>query len=317
MLKTLKTMPIHVKTPSAEFIILRKLIFHLLFYLSAPVTLLSIEIGFDSRNDLADNFTLIFNSGSVHPLLGDNRYTHIPAGGVANSGAVGFTQVSTEETTAIFNQQSFDFSQPGTALEVSMFVKITPVSGGASGFSAINQNTAIELGFSTENTTGFALQTPGNVFMSIGLVPTATTGDTFSPFVRTGAGSGGSGTQVSPSITLAPDRFYRISGTFYFLGGVYPTDTGNISVTETVSDYGSDGLEQGATVFERTRSDTAFPPLAGDTMVWAGFVSTGANGVAVLDDFHVAMVPEPRTVVLLAIAALPILCHQHYGRISR
>jgi len=257
---------------------------------------------FDNPNDLTENFTPITSAGL-------NRYTQITTGGVGNSGAVGFTTVSTDDTTQICNQQSFDFSQAGAALKLSMFVKVTPINGGNAGLgSGLSRNTFLELGFSANSTTGFSLATAGNEFISIGMTPSEDMGTAFDVFQRYGHISGGSGTTgLTYQLSLISGHFYKLDAEFTNLGisGLsleYPGLGVRYSGKMSLDDYGTDGTTIVANILTKTFVDyIGSGSIGNDSTVWAGFMSASANGAGALDNFTATAVPEPSALSLLAV----------------
>ena len=246
-------------------------------------------VDFDTSGELQNNFNFVTSSGV-------NRYTQSSSGGVGNSGSVGFTAVSTDDTTAIYNQSSFDFSIPSTQLSISALFHVVPVSDSYIGFSA--GFTLIEIGFSTENSTGFGHRIPGNAFMSLGLEPVTTTGDTFNMFYSTGSPSGGSSTAIfQTQIILTPGDFYKLTGTFLI------SSPSTYQVSGELDDYGTDGLSPGGTVFSFSNNNHggAGTTLPSDSAVWGGFLSDSANGTDHLDMFAIQQVPEPSTWALLGL----------------
>lgn len=287
---------------------MKKLILSLLVAVGLIGSASAAMVTFENPNDLTGNFTPITSAGL-------NRYTQTTTGGVGNSGAIGFTTVSTDDTTQIFNQQSFDFSQVGAALQLSMFVKVTPINGGVAGLgSELSRNTFLELGFSANSTTGFSLATVGNEFISIGMTPSEDMGTTFDVFQRYGHPSGGSGTSgLAYGLTLLPGHFYKLAAEFTNLGvsGLsleYPTLGVSYSGKMTLDDYGTDGTTKGDNILSRTFVDyIGSGTIGGDGTVWAGFLSASANGANGLDNFSVISIPEPSTYALFGLGAVGML----------
>lgn len=278
----------------------------MVFYLRTIVLAVDVtmDVAFEDPGELAGNFSFI-------GVTGQNRYTQTTGTGTGNSGAVDFTAVSTDATTALFSLQSFDFSELGSTLQISMFVLATPINGGVSGLVG-NLNNFLEVGFSANDTTGFGMATPGNHFMSVGMVPSNTSGNSYYVYDRIANVSGGSSTRNltgNPNpLELTPGHYYKLTGEFTNLGVDPQQPTIGISflVTATLDDYGADGMSNLGIIFSRTETSYTGSngTLGNDNAVWAGFMGSSANGADSLDNFSVtgpatSTIPEPSTSVLL------------------
>jgi hypothetical protein len=264
-------------------------------------TLPAATVGFDTPGDLQNNFNFATSSGI-------NRYTQSSSGGVGSSGSVGFTVVSREDTTAIYNQSSFDFSTLNAQLSISEFFHVVPLTSSSSG-SGQYGFTTLEVGFSTQNSTGFGHHISGNEFMSVGLSPNATTGDSFYMFETTGYPSGGSVSAVwsSPQyiFNLTAGNWYKLTGTFRNTG------PSTYSVSGAVDNYGADGLTPSGNVFAfNNYAVLVTTALASDTAIWGGFLADSANGTDHLDMFTIQQVPEPSTCALLGLGAAALALYR-------
>src|SRR5262249_19416135 len=61
---------------------------------------------------------------SINASAVGNRYTQVATGGLGNSGAVDMLNtLDADHTTAVSNQTSYDFAQPGHVVTISAFIK--------------------------------------------------------------------------------------------------------------------------------------------------------------------------------------------------
>ena len=277
---------------------------HLIFLsvlVSALTSLSHAElIDFNSPDQLSNSFNSVTTSGV-------QNYWQSPVGGVGHSGSVAFFSDSSDETTAILNTGSFDFSSVGTKLQISMFFRPKESRATPQEVPEYYKWSSIKLGFSASSSTGFSLATPGNQFFAAGLGNQdnySAPGFAFTPFFQTGHISGGSGTTTPRppgEIELPSTAIYKITATFENLGyqevfensGLYPLAAMSLSV----DNYGGDGGGPISRLFDVTRNEIL--PFAPPTELWAGFLATSANGAEALDNFEAALVPEPSTYALL------------------
>jgi hypothetical protein len=258
-------------------------------------------IDFNSAGQLSNNFNFVTTSGV-------QNYAQSPVGGVGNSGSVAFLSDSSDETTAILNTGSFDFSSVGTKLQISMFFRPKESRATPEEVPEIYKWSSIKLGFSASSSTGFSLDTPGNQFFAAGLGNldnNSAPGFAFTPFFQTGYPSGGTGTTTPRppgEIELLSSAIYKVSATFENLGyqevfensGLFPL----VAMSLSVDNYGAEGDFLVSRLFDVTRNEIL--PFNPRPEWWAGFLRTSANGAEALDNFEVAVVPEPSAIALVA-----------------
>ena len=257
-------------------------------------------IDFNSPGQLSNNFNSVTTSGV-------QNYGQSPVGGVGHSGSVAFFSDSSDETTAILNTGSFDFSSVGTKLQISMFFRPKESRATPQEVPEYYKWSSIKLGFSASSSTGLSLATPGNQFFAAGLGNQdnySAPGFAFTPFFQTGHISGGSSTTTPRPIELTGTAIYKVTATFENLGyrevfensGLYPMTAMSLSV----DNYGAEGGGPISRLFDVTRNEIL--PFAPPTELWAGFLATSANGAEALDNFEAAVVPEPSTYALVLMA---------------
>jgi len=190
----------------------------------------------------------------------------------------------TADSTAIFKNQSFDFSKTGAQLTISQNLNLIPVNGGG--------NRLLQLGFVNENTSGMN-GNAGLAFMSLRLSTVGSTGNTYGPAYQDKTAAGSTvNTTLTPNVTLTPGDWYKLSGTFENLGG------GKFQVSGLLQDYGPAGLSSPVTVFTFPAQAFTNTEVTSDSTLWAAFRSFHNDGANALDNLSAQAVPEPRTLAL-------------------
>ena len=248
---------------------------------------------FNTPGSFQLNYNVYQNTSPSTVSFTGSPYTQSANTGVGGSGGIDVAVPVagiTADSTAINKTQSFDFSQSGTALTISAFMKaIAPTETG---------NRMLQLGFVNDATSGMN-GNAGLSFTSLRFNPTATTSMTFTPQWQTKTAAGSVvNTAVSPNITFVQNDWYLMSLTFVNNGG------GAIGGSGFVQDMGVDGTTSG-TITPITSANLTSADIAADATVFAAFRSFQKDGVAALDNF--AAVPEPSSLALFGAASAGLL----------
>lgn len=254
----------------------------------------------------AQNFSENFNTagalGSFNvyqnatPGLG-SPYSEVTSGGVGGSGAiavaVGGTAV-TADSTLIYKNSVFDFSQAGLGLTISTFLNVSTQTAGG--------NRLMQLGFVNENTSGMN-GNAGLAFASLRLGSTGTSGNIYTPQFQTKTAAGSTvNTTLAPNLTLTVGNWYKLSGTFVNTG------SGNIQASGFLQDFGTDGQTAGSVVFSFPSTNLTSLDIASDSTVYAALRGFKADGLNLADNFSAAtVVPEPGSAALLLAALGAVL----------
>jgi hypothetical protein len=243
-------------------------------------------VDFDTPGDLATKFSV--NASAV-----GNRYTQVAAGGLSNSGAVDLLNtLDADHTTAVSNQASYDFAQPGHTVTISAFVKRQNATQ--------TQTPFVMLGILSDLTERMDAGAASFSYASIRLIPDAAALATDVSFQTETKLNGGGRVRVTPGLnaTLTAGNWYRIEATFRM------TSLADLLIGMTLEDWGPAGSAYQSTAM-------LFPPtlialsgtdqVNGDPSVWAGFRIFHEGGADLLDNF--SAVPEPSTFVLAGLAA--------------
>jgi hypothetical protein len=251
-------------------------------------------VDFNTTGQLANNFNIYQNTTPpVTNAATGSPYLQSPIGGIGNGGAVAVLAPATgitADSTAIFKNQSFDFSTTGATLTISQYINVVANTGGG--------NRLLQLGFVNENTSGMN-GNAGLSFMSLRLTTVGTSGNVYTPaFQDKMAASGVVNTTLSPNVTLTPGDWYQLSGQFVNLGG------GNFQANGLLLDYGPSGQGSPSTVFTFAPHTFSNTDVTSDSSVWPAFRSFHADGANALDNFTAQAVPEPGTLALWCVGIL-------------
>ncbi len=240
----------------------------------------AILVDFDVSTDYTTDFTEI-NTTS-------DSFTWSSSTGVGGtSGRVDVTQGATTDSTALYNQSSFNLSD-GSPQTISLFFLIPPTIGGDALI------TAAQVGFSEDLTQAF-LSGGGQDYVSA-RVRSTTTGTNYTlegTYANNGAAAN---VNLTSAFTLTASTWYKLSATF--------TDTGSgFTYSALVEDYGATGSTlvgavSGASITSQAMNQTSLSD-GSDVTAYAGFRANGNpnNKVLAVDNFGV--VPEPTTNILM------------------
>ena len=248
---------------------------------------------FNTAGSFQLNYNVYQNTATPTVSFTGSPYTQSANTGVGGSGGIDVAAPATgitADSTSINKSQSFDFSQSGTTLTISAFMKaIAPTETG---------NRMLQLGFVNDATSGMN-GNAGLSFTSMRFNPTAVGSMTFAPQWQTKTAAGGTvNTTVTPNITFVQNDWYLMSLSFVNNGA------GAIGGNGFVQDMGVDGTTPGA-ITTITSANLTSADIAADATVFAAFRSFHNDGVATLDNF--AAVPEPSTVALFGAASAGLL----------
>ncbi len=261
-----------------------------LFLLSglSSATLISFE---NSTTDGLDN-----NFNLVHPV-GSPRYSQSATGGVDNSGSVVVSDSGTEDTTAVYNGQSFNFSTAGSEFSTSMFVRR---SGGSSG----PFNNLLTLGFVPGDNQALGGSLQAADFMSVRIVRPTNDGTPFRLELQNRVSESTTSTHLGSAFNISDNSWVKLNLTFINQSDI---EVGQVGVSGFVETWGGSGTTNGGTIsgasFSTTFINTA---MTSDSSTYASFRSLGASGATNLDDFVV--IPEPGSLWLVSMAGLTMLC---------
>jgi len=204
------------------------------------------------------------------------------------------------DSTAIYKNQSFDFSTTGATLKISEFVNVVANTG--------TGNRLLQLGFVNENTSGLN-GNAGLAFMSLRLSTAAASGNIYTPaFQDKTAAAGVNNFTFTSNVTLTPGDWYELSGQFVNLGG------GKFQASGLLQDFGATGQGAPSTVFTFAPQTFSNTDVTSDASVWPAFRSFHVDGANALDNFNAQAVPEPGT---LALWGLGVLALAGWSRRSR
>lgn len=235
-------------------------------------------VTYDTPGELTSRFSLNTNNGI--PV----KYVQVAAGGLANSGCVDFLNTTdADHTTAVFNEQSFSFANPGDSVTVSQFLKRQDAS--------VTQTPWTHLGILSDLSERMDAGSSGNSYASIRFDPVSSPIATDVTFRIETKVSGGSRVRTTPSIpnlSLLSGHWYYMSATFAY------ASASSILVSTTVEDWGTDGAAFQSSVLTFAPTSVALAgadQINGDGSVFAGFRTFHEGGADLHDNF--GAVPEP------------------------
>jgi len=236
-------------------------------------------VDFNTPGDLATRFNLNVAPGQTI------KYFQTTSGGLGNSGAVDlFATTDANHTTAVFNEDSFSFANPGDSVSVSQFVLRQD--------ALITQTPFFHIGILSDNTERLDGGTAATSYASLRIEPVAAAVATDVATVVETKVNGGSRlrTTVAPISSLVAGRWYLVSATFSY------NSAADILVSGSVDDWGTTGEAFVSNVLSFGPTSIALSGLDqinGDSSVWAGFRAFHEGGTNLLDNFSAT--PEPAT----------------------
>lgn len=262
----------------------------------------SFSDNFSTAGDLLNNYNIYQNTGGgLTNAATGSPYGQSLTGGIGGGGHVTIATPATgitPDSTAIYQNTSFNFSTVGATLNISAYVDITdPTETG---------NRLLHLGFVNSDTSG--LNGNANLsFMSFRMIPTAIGSTTFSLQWQTKTAAGSTvNTAGGANVALTLGDWTQLSLTFQNLG------SGNIQGSGFIEDFGANGLTPGATTIIAPITLTS-ADIASDATVFAAFRSFAADGSGGVANFSASVVPEPGTVVLGGLGLGALLLARHRG----
>ena len=187
------------------------------------------------------------------------------------------------DASASYNRRTFDMTALGARAVVSVTYK--PENSGATLAQRV-----LDVGLVNTFFTGAGAQAGFSLDRDATNTP-------LSLLLRTRVDNASPGAPVSPSFTVDPTHFYKVTADLRNIGG------GQLQLEASVVDYGTNGLTPGPTI--QTLSAPLTTGIASSASALASFRSRGGPAIAALDNFT-ADIPEP-TCLGLAAAALPFL----------
>lgn len=264
--------------------------------LAAANTARAAAINFDTPGDYLNNFNVAISTAAGSTSGVSESVT----GGISGSpGSLLYTPAGTNDSTALFKINGFNFGFDGAVLNESMMFHTgagVTIAGGRT----------LQLGFggnlnSTFN--GSAQQPQLGAWTSVRVNTTTTSGSyTFEGQEKPiGIANTGATAFGGITISLTNNNWYRLSLTLTNLAGA-----GNYSITGIIQDFGADGVTGGATVATFPVTNRTIADL--DTTLFGGFRTATNNSNATNYDAY-TVVPEPGSIAVLAggIALLSVL----------
>lgn len=245
-------------------------------------------ITYDAPGDLAANFNL------NHAGAG-NKYFETTSGGLGGTRAIGSLGATDgPHTSAVYNQQSFDFDSTGDSVTVSQYFLRQDATLLITNFSIP------QIGIFTDNTELFGNNAAGNSYASLRLL--SSTSNNTDVFLQTEIKSGtGIRQQVSipGTASLVAGNWYRLTTT---LENVSATQ---VEISGALEDWGTTGAAFVSNILSTTGNVVSFSGsdlVLGDSTVWAGQRFFTEGGALRVDNFEVT--PEPSTFGLLCLGGL-------------
>jgi hypothetical protein len=267
----------------------------------AAVQAQSVSLNFDTAGQYTGNFIAAANM------------TESPTAGVNGSGGV--TDNLSGDNNSIYNASSWDFSQVGDSITISLMALIANPIGSSGG--------TFQLGLGVNSSFVMAGSTPTSpAFGTFRLSRSSSGAAGFKIGPQFASGSAASPTSVqSAAFQLNPGDWYQFNVT------LVDTSSSSYSMTATLYDYGTGGLTPttGTDLLAAYQSGgfstTNITGSAGTALVAAtaaapGWrVGTATSGISALDNFSVVeSVPEPSTFALAGLGVSTLFGMRRFRR---
>lgn len=234
------------------------------------------------------NFNTLGDFTSEYIVTNNANLIQVSNGGLSNSGAVNLSD-ETNDSTAIFAPDAFDLSVALTSYNISGYFLNQQASLGT-------LQPAFQIGFGSAPSTAFN-SGGSNTFLS-GLV----LGNGAVEF-QTGNNGATIDSGTSTTNTL-------MGGNWYFLSLNLTRSTTPDTFSGQISLFNSNAAGVVGSRIATSSTNITNSLIYNDTTTYAGFRTLGStiggNGVNLVDNFGAVPVPEPGSVVLLAIGALGV-----------
>jgi hypothetical protein len=221
---------------------------------------------FNSATQLTNNFVQWNDSNGTNS--GNTCYAQSLTGGIG--GGPGVSVIANVDTTAVYQNASWDFSTAGATLFLSSLIK-------ANGLTSGNK---VQLGFMNSTTNGF-LSTAGVAFETFRFIPQNST--TWSVREQNRNTNVTSETTLG-SVTVIPGHWYKFTVALTNTTG----GSGGCAGSCAIYDYGTDGITPATNVvtFSTVRV-LANQDIAKDATVFPGLRATQDAGIDAWDNFLV------------------------------
>lgn len=261
-------------------------------------------VDYNTPGDLVGNFSLNHAGAGV-------RYSEVGVGGIGGSGSIAPSNaIDAVHTTALYDQESFDFSVAGSSVTVSQFV--------------FRQNDASfpfefsfqQLGILQSTGDRFGVDSGPDSYVSLRVMSDtiANTGVFLQTEVR-GSADVSRSQQTIPGETanLVEGNWYRMWATFENVSST------QVRITGALEDWGTTAGGFQSTVLALTAGDAEslvdVSGLSGTTVlsdgdVWAGWRGFGEGGANLFDNF--GAVPEPASLILFVLGAGSLVCRKRF-----
>ncbi len=256
-------------------------------------------VDYNTPGDLVGNFSLNHAGAGI-------RYSEVGVGGIGGSGSiVPSNAIDAVHTTALFNQENFDFSVVGSSVTVSQFVFRQNDAGFPFEFSfqqlGVLQNTGDRFGVDAGPDSYVSLRVMSDTVDNTGV------------FLQTEVR--GSADVSRTQQTVAGETANLVEGNWYRMWATFENvSSTQVKITGALEDWGTTAAAFQSTVLELTAGDAEsnvdLSGLSGTTVlsdgdVWAGWRGFGEGGANLFDNF--SAVPEPAGFVLIALGAGAVL----------
>lgn len=234
---------------------------------------------FNLPGQYTGNFTPWNDIGGVDG--GNYSFAESTTAGSAGGGGVSVFQ--SNDTTATYNQSSWDFSTNGAAMTLSVLVK-------ANGQSSGNK---VQLGILNVSNNGLN-GNPGVSFESFRFIPSAATAWSLREQYRTNGVTAPE--VVLGNVNVVAGRWYQFVVSLTNTSGA----SGNFNAAAALLDYGTDGQTPGTNVvtFPTLQSHTVGSDIGALPSVWAGLRAFQNAGIDAWDNFLVYTPSSPPTLTL-------------------
>ena len=226
----------------------------------------TVRVDFNTPGALNNQFSLNADASS---------YAQVSSGGVAGSGAVDMLNIN--DRTAAYTNQSFDFSQQGTILGISMMVKTKPRTAGS-------DQRILHIGFLDDPTDVFnATDTMG--WFSVRFNTKGVLDGAMQYQNKEVSGTGVQNGGESTTVRHTSNRWYKVWGFFERI-----SDNGaslRYNYWGAVVDYGEDGLTPGQILHIQGPIALTNNSVCSDQTVYAAFRANDETQADLVDNFEV------------------------------
>jgi len=271
----------------------------------AAVQAQTVSLNFDTPGQYTGNFIAAANM------------TESPTAGVNGSGGV--TDNLSADANSIYDASSWDFSQVGDSITISLMAQIAnPIGGSGGTFQlGLGVNSSFVMAGSTATSPAFGTF---RLSRSSATAPSGFASFKIGPQFASGSALSSSSVQ-SAAFSLALGDWYQYNVT------LVDTSSSSYSMTATLYDYGTTGLSpvtgtdllaayESAGLSMTNITGSAGAALVAATAADPGWrVGTATSGISALDNFSVVeTVPEPSTFAMVGLGISALLGMSRFRR---